>query len=339
MNKPIESILQILYSDGSKENHPLERGGAYVLGRKNPSESVDPDFIGLADRFSSRRHCRLYWVEEEESGATVMMGKGSAHKESQEGESWGAAGWMVEDLNSSNGTFLNNNEIDQPIFFPKDGILKIGRTEITLQSPKKQISVLEKKENIFDSESGTSIQKKLSAKVELAPLTQTIAGSWSNINEIRQLAALFQEGILTQEEFQAKKRQLLELSFSVDAEEKNSTPKSAHIGEGVAYVVEVGSYAQKNALIVEELLAKWGLQIFRRHIDMGQNIFYLVQLGPFKERSEAIQAVNRVQNREEIEDIPGSGRFSIEILENKTRPQGRFQMVRKIYLGWPGVDI
>lgn len=60
----------------------------------------------IDDDYCSSRHCRVYL----------------------EGDTW-----MVEDLGSTNGTFLGNRRIDDPVALPKGEKIRIGATSLELR--------------------------------------------------------------------------------------------------------------------------------------------------------------------------------------------------------------
>lgn len=79
---------------------PLPVTGAVLIGRS--SEAT----IDIADDYASSRHARVY----DHHGV-----------------------WVIEDLDSTNGTFINGQQISQPtIISPKDSI-RIGRTHLALE--------------------------------------------------------------------------------------------------------------------------------------------------------------------------------------------------------------
>ena len=77
------------------------RGGQLILGREN-AEGV----YAVADRSVSKRHCRLYRY---------------------------SGGLYLEDLNSSNHTYLNGSYVGSAVPVKAGDVIRIGSTQITIQ--------------------------------------------------------------------------------------------------------------------------------------------------------------------------------------------------------------
>lgn len=85
----------------------------YIVGRVPNHCDFSQVQVQLRDKHVSRRHCRIFW---------------SAH------------GWMVEDLNSSNGTAVSANGkraerlrcISGPIPIAAGSTIRVGRTVLTI---------------------------------------------------------------------------------------------------------------------------------------------------------------------------------------------------------------
>lgn len=90
-----EAIRQaaLTLATGEQRGHTyILQGGVATLGRSKSNDIV------LADETVSRCHCRVYWAEN---------------------------GYVLEDLDSSNGTYLNGERIHRAMLYSGDA-LQIG---------------------------------------------------------------------------------------------------------------------------------------------------------------------------------------------------------------------
>jgi len=90
--------LQIRAPKGEPFTHPL-RGEAVVIGRSSVSDVV------IRDEFLSRRHARLF----------LDGGR-----------------WMVEDLGSRNGTFVDGSQVDEPVEVGPGSVIELSGTVVSV---------------------------------------------------------------------------------------------------------------------------------------------------------------------------------------------------------------
>ncbi|MBF0285004.1 MAG: Flp pilus assembly complex ATPase component TadA [Magnetococcales bacterium] len=105
MGRPNELYFQVRYTGGRAEELILPYSSEYVLGRKSRGEPK-PGQLMLDDQYISRRHCRIFYD-----------GPGDT--------------WVLEDLGSSNGTFVNGEAITSVLAFPPGAELRVGATRVT----------------------------------------------------------------------------------------------------------------------------------------------------------------------------------------------------------------
>ncbi|WP_232547377.1 FHA domain-containing protein [Propioniciclava soli] len=97
--KSLPSTLRI--TQGQQQGLTMELGQALQIGR-----STDCQLI-LDDDYVSTRHARIVR---------------------------GERGYLVEDLGSTNGTYLNNERISTPVPFTPNDTLRIGRTLLVVEA-------------------------------------------------------------------------------------------------------------------------------------------------------------------------------------------------------------
>lgn len=98
---PAGRTARLLVTDGTLRGRSLPLGtSAAVLGRAPTSTLV------IEDDFASNRHARIFPRE---------------------------GGWWVEDLGSTNGTYVDGKRIDQPVELTPGREVRIGQTVIELQ--------------------------------------------------------------------------------------------------------------------------------------------------------------------------------------------------------------
>jgi hypothetical protein len=96
-----EALLKVEKAPGLQSGSAFDLVGGAVLGR---GDSVD---IQLEDPFASTRHARISW-----QGATIM----------------------IEDLGSTNGTYLNGEPLRGPAPLHVGDRIRIGDSEFSLQT-------------------------------------------------------------------------------------------------------------------------------------------------------------------------------------------------------------
>ena len=95
---PIVLRLRILLPDGRPLDREFEQG-SILIGRSSKAD------LSLPDRSLSREHARLYKSDE---------------------------GWMVEDLGSRNGTFVNGQPVRVPSAVKSGDALTLGSLAVTV---------------------------------------------------------------------------------------------------------------------------------------------------------------------------------------------------------------
>jgi pSer/pThr/pTyr-binding forkhead associated (FHA) protein len=83
----------------------LQPGKRFPLGPVNTIGRTMENDIPLNDSFMSSEHAVLQWDGQE---------------------------WTIEDMNSTNGTFLNGHQIDQPTALDYGDTIQVGRIEMKL---------------------------------------------------------------------------------------------------------------------------------------------------------------------------------------------------------------
>ncbi len=94
------AVLQLVVVDGPNQGQEFDITGSYVIGR-DPSSG-----IVLDDPEASRRHAALRP---------------------------GGDGVVVEDLGSTNGTYLNRRRVTSPVELQRGDQVKIGKTVMELR--------------------------------------------------------------------------------------------------------------------------------------------------------------------------------------------------------------
>ena len=102
--KPKHCLTVTNGPDRVDEHFRLRRSRVATIG-KAPDNSVS-----LADPRISRHHCRIIWTDQ---------------------------GWMIEDLKSTNGTYVNGRKTDKQLLSGGDRI-KVGSYELQLETPDQQ---------------------------------------------------------------------------------------------------------------------------------------------------------------------------------------------------------
>jgi pSer/pThr/pTyr-binding forkhead associated (FHA) protein len=92
--------LVVTQGDRAGMTIDLSSGGTITIGRANDATIV------VADDYASSRHARLF---------------------AQDGQ------WIVEDLGSTNGTYLGRTKVSQPMPVPPGVPIRIGKTVIELR--------------------------------------------------------------------------------------------------------------------------------------------------------------------------------------------------------------
>lgn len=95
-DRTVPTRLQL--TSGPLNGTTLRLGDAAILLGRAPSST-----LVLDDDYSSTRHARIYWSD---------------------------GGWWVEDLNSTNGTFVNEQRLTAPVPLTTGSQIRIGRTVI-----------------------------------------------------------------------------------------------------------------------------------------------------------------------------------------------------------------
>lgn len=95
------STPNLVVTTGRLAGTRIPLGDTEILIGRNPE-----CLLVLDDDFASGRHARIFPAQE---------------------------GWGVEDLGSTNGTFVNNQRIDEAVAFEQGSQVRIGRTTIELQ--------------------------------------------------------------------------------------------------------------------------------------------------------------------------------------------------------------
>ncbi|MGB0721127.1 MAG: ATPase, T2SS/T4P/T4SS family [Gammaproteobacteria bacterium] len=103
-DKSIE--LFIHYPDGRFERFIAAGGGGELMIGRMHETSLTPTRLNLDDRYLSRKHCRLFWDDEK--------------------------GWMLEDLNSRNGTRWSGESIVEPVPVQGGISVQIGMTALRI---------------------------------------------------------------------------------------------------------------------------------------------------------------------------------------------------------------
>ncbi len=97
-----EAAAHLAVTAGALKGTTIPLGSAPILIGRSPTCTLVID-----DDYCSARHCRVF----------------------PEGGSW-----MVEDLGSTNGTFLDNQRVDDPMPFKRGDKLRLGGTTLELRS-------------------------------------------------------------------------------------------------------------------------------------------------------------------------------------------------------------
>lgn len=98
---PLPSKLEVTSGRAEGTWAPLPGDGTAILIGRSADASID-----INDDYASSRHARVY---------------------SQDGE------WIVEDLDSTNGTYVNGQQIQAPTIIGLEDTIRIGRTQLMLE--------------------------------------------------------------------------------------------------------------------------------------------------------------------------------------------------------------
>ncbi|HEX2952110.1 MAG TPA: FHA domain-containing protein, partial [Armatimonadota bacterium] len=121
---------QLRIVEGEKKNdHYVLSSLSAVIGRTRGD-------ILIADLQVSSKHARIYFTND---------------------------GWMIEDLNSTNGTYINGRIIDQTTYIGVNDVIRIGNTQLVFESAKKSTPP----SNTSDNCSGISITQLSDGKPHL----------------------------------------------------------------------------------------------------------------------------------------------------------------------------
>ncbi len=99
-NPPNPGRLPVLVNQATGQRHPIS-GPSLTIGRADDNNLVLPE-----DGYVSANHARIYWDQ-----------------------GW----WWIEDLNSSNGTTVNDQLISQPRQLCPNDLIKVGRTVFRIE--------------------------------------------------------------------------------------------------------------------------------------------------------------------------------------------------------------
>ncbi|MDN4480545.1 FHA domain-containing protein FhaB/FipA [Demequina muriae] len=97
-----ETLAHLAVTAGTLKGTTIPLGSAPILIGRSPTCTLVID-----DDYCSARHCRVFPD---------------------------AGGWLVEDLGSTNGTFLDNQRVDDPMPFKRGDKLRLGGTTLELRS-------------------------------------------------------------------------------------------------------------------------------------------------------------------------------------------------------------
>ncbi|MFW7414902.1 FHA domain-containing protein FhaB/FipA [Demequina sp. SO4-18] len=97
-----DAVAHLAVTAGALKGTTIPLGSAPILIGRSPTCTLVID-----DDYCSARHCRVFPESE---------------------------GWMVEDLGSTNGTFLDNQRVDDPMPFKRGDKLRLGGTTLELRS-------------------------------------------------------------------------------------------------------------------------------------------------------------------------------------------------------------
>ncbi len=98
VSKRLPTVLKV--TNGAQAGVTVQLGSGVLIGRSSDCQLI------LDDDYSSTRHARLTLTPN---------------------------GYQVEDLGSTNGTFVNNQRISTPTSFGLDDTLRIGRTLMSVE--------------------------------------------------------------------------------------------------------------------------------------------------------------------------------------------------------------
>lgn len=133
--------LEVAYSDGSQKEITL-RKSSLTVGSDPKSDLV------LTDDYVSARHCRIVA---------------------------GESGWKVEDLNSTNGTFINGNKIKEALLLPGTPI-QVGHSTLVFKAQKKEEPIAPGDSTRFCGILGQSLQMRrlFTLLSKVAPTDHTV---------------------------------------------------------------------------------------------------------------------------------------------------------------------
>lgn len=97
-----DAVGHLAVTAGTLKGTTIPLGSAPILIGRSPTCTLVID-----DDYCSARHCRVFPE---------------------------ADGWLVEDLGSTNGTFLDNQRVDDPMPFKRGDKLRLGATTLELRS-------------------------------------------------------------------------------------------------------------------------------------------------------------------------------------------------------------
>lgn len=97
-----DTVGHLAVTSGPLKGSTIPLGVAPILVGRSPTCTLVID-----DDYCSAKHCRVFPD---------------------------AGGWMVEDLGSTNGTFLHQQRVDDPMPFKRGDVLRLGATSLELRS-------------------------------------------------------------------------------------------------------------------------------------------------------------------------------------------------------------
>ena len=109
LSPDLSSSIHISYKDNPEQE-------AFVIKQTDVLVGRDPNSkVHIPDETISAQHARVYLVDQN---------------------------WWVQDLNSTNGTFLNDERIDQPCILADNDMLQIGNVKLIIHTINSQKTIL-----------------------------------------------------------------------------------------------------------------------------------------------------------------------------------------------------